>query len=492
MGDASDNIPGIAGVGEKTAKNLIGEYGTIENLYNHTDELKGKLKEKVEQGKDMAFLSKQLATIDINANLEFSLEELKFDFPLKNSARKMLLNLEFSSILKKDIFMYEAEDFSNEIKIEKSEKKQIKSEIIDKIMLDKNYFDGKILSIVFDDDVYFFNGETEYKILIKNDFFSPGLSFDEALKFLQPALCDDGKKLILFDRKKIRGMLASCGIEHLAKSDDVMLQKYVVDYTQKELSLNEVIERAGFEVKTPAYSQYLLYEKYNELLASENSMSVYKDIELPLCDVLYEMQRAGFKIDVQALNWSFNVAETADASILATIAGPFAYILVPIVGVLSWQLAAAAVTGFIAKENVVGTLAVCVVGLENLIDTEELAMLEGTGAEVAGILAITKIAALAYLMFNLFTPPCFAAIGAMNAEMKSAKWLWGGIGLQFAVGYTISYLVYTIGTLVTAPAELNVLAAVLGGVAVALIAAYIVFLTLNTNKKLKSEHLAKA
>ena len=250
----------------------------------------------------MAFLSKQLATIDINANLEFSLEELKFDFPLKNSARKMLLNLEFSSILKKDIFMYEAEDFSNEIKIEKSEKKQIKSEIIDKIMLDKNYFDGKILSIVFDDDVYFFNGETEYKILIKNDFFSPGLSFDEALKFLQPALCDDGKKLILFDRKKIRGMLASCGIEHLAKSDDVMLQKYVVDYTQKELSLNEVIERAGFEVKTPAYSQYLLYEKYNELLASENSMSVYKDIELPLCDVLYEMQRAGFKIDVQALN----------------------------------------------------------------------------------------------------------------------------------------------------------------------------------------------
>ena len=111
----------------------------------------------------MAFLSKQLATIDINANLEFSLEELKFDFPLKNSARKMLLNLEFSSILKKDIFMYEAEDFSNEIKIEKSEKKQIKSEIIDKIMLDKNYFDGKILSIVFDDDVYFLTGKLNIK-----------------------------------------------------------------------------------------------------------------------------------------------------------------------------------------------------------------------------------------------------------------------------------------------------------------------------------------
>jgi len=155
---------------------------------------------------------------------------------------------------------------------------------------------------------------------------------------------------------------------------------------------------------------------------------------------------------MQTFNWSFTVAETADTSILASIAGPFAYLLVPVVGVLSWQLAAAAVTGFIAKENVVGTLAVCFVGLENLIDTEELVMMEGAGAEVASVFAITKVAALAYLMFNLFTPPCFAAIGAMRAEMKSAKWLWGGIALQLSVGYTVGYLVYQIGTLITTKA----------------------------------------
>ena len=152
---------------------------------------------------------------------------------------------------------------------------------------------------------------------------------------------------------------------------------------------------------------------------------------------------------MQTFNWSFQVAETADSSILASIASPFAYLLVPIVGVLSWQLAAAAVTGFIAKENVVGTLAVCFVGLENFIDTEELAMIEGSGTQVAGIIAITKVAALAYLMFNLYTPPCFAAIGAMNSEMKSAKWLWAGIGLQLGTGYTVGFLVYQIGTLVT-------------------------------------------
>ena len=97
----------------------------------------------------------------------------------------------------------------------------------------------------------------------------------------------------------------------------------------------------------------------------------------------------------------------------------------------------------------VGTLAVCFVGLENFIDTEELAMLEGSGAEVAGIIAITKVAALAYLMFNLYTPPCFAAIGAMNSEMKSKKWLWGGIGLQLCTGYTVGFLVYQVGTLIT-------------------------------------------
>lgn len=189
---------------------------------------------------------------------------------------------------------------------------------------------------------------------------------------------------------------------------------------------------------------------------------------------------------MQTFDWHFQVAETADASILASIAGPFAYLLVPVVGVLSWQLAAAAVTGFIAKENVVGTLAVCFVGLENFIDTDKLAMLEGAGGEVAGIIAITKVAALAYLMFNLYTPPCFAAIGAMNSEMKSAKWLWGGIGLQMGVGYSVGCLVYQIGTLVTTG---SFGAGFLPGlVVVAAFAAILVHLCLKAERDLKQEY----
>lgn len=151
---------------------------------------------------------------------------------------------------------------------------------------------------------------------------------------------------------------------------------------------------------------------------------------------------------MQTFNWQLQVVEEGmeSTSILATIASPFALLLIP-VGFGVWQLAAAAITGFIAKENVVGTLAV-VYGLTNFIDTEELALIGG-GNEVALAMGLTKVAALAYLMFNLYTPPCFAAIGAMNSEMQDKKWLWGGIALQLGTGYTVAFLVYQIGTLIT-------------------------------------------
>ena len=190
---------------------------------------------------------------------------------------------------------------------------------------------------------------------------------------------------------------------------------------------------------------------------------------------------------MQSFNWSFQMVEQGaeSTSILATIAVPIAYLIFPIVGVVSWQLAAAAITGFIAKENVVGTLAVCF-AVTNFIDTEELALTGGAN-EVAITLGLTKVAALAYLMFNLFSPPCFAAIGAMNSEMKSSKWLWGGIALQLGIGFTIGYLVYTVGTIIVSPATLNVTGAVCGGIAVALMVAIVGILINNANKKVQAE-----
>ena len=241
--------------------------------------------------------------------------------------------------------------------------------------------------------------------------------------------------------------------------------------------------KSFFIIELPEYKAPSLWGAFKSMCSRGWAYIVKAATIILLCNMAVQL--------MQTFTWSFAVAESADSSILASIASPFAYLLLPIVGVLSWQLAAAAITGFIAKENVVGTLAVCFVGLENLIDTEELAMMEGAGAEVAGIMAITKVAALAYLMFNLYTPPCFAAIGAMNAEMKSAKWLWGGIGLQLSIGYTVAYLIYTIGTLIVGE-TLNLGAAIGGGFAVLIMFAVVIGLIINSNRKLKVEYALKA
>ena len=186
---------------------------------------------------------------------------------------------------------------------------------------------------------------------------------------------------------------------------------------------------------------------------------------------------------MQSFNWNFQVVEEGmeNTSILATIANPIAYALIPIVGYHAWQLAAAAVTGFIAKENVVGTLAVCY-GFAINDDLE----IESGNEVVDAMRALTKVAALAYLMFNLFTPPCFAAMGAMNAEIKDKKWFWGGIALQLTTGYTIGFLVYQIGTLITTG---SLGAGFVGGlIFVIAYAAVLTWLCVRSDKKLKTEY----
>ncbi len=238
-------------------------------------------------------------------------------------------------------------------------------------------------------------------------------------------------------------------------------------------------KKSYFIIEIPEYKVPSFWGAFKTMCARGWSYIVKAATIILLCNTAVQI--------MQTFTWQLKVAENAGESILAGIATPFAYLLVPIVGVLSWQLAAAAITGFIAKENVVGTLAVCFVGLDNLIDLDELAMLEGAGAEVAGIMAISKVAALAYLMFNLYSPPCFAAIGAMNSEMKSGKWLFAGIALQFGVGFTVAYAVYTVGTLITSPASLNVGAAFAGLAAVLVFIGIVAGLIIHTNKSLNSK-----
>ena len=189
---------------------------------------------------------------------------------------------------------------------------------------------------------------------------------------------------------------------------------------------------------------------------------------------------------MQNFGWNFQIVEEASDSILATVATPFAYLFAPIIGVVAWQFAAAAVTGFIAKENVVGTLAVCF-SISNLFNLDDLAVIEGSEGAVAEAFGIAPVAALAFLMFNLFTPPCFAAIGAMNAEMKSKKWLFGALGLQFSVGYSIGFLVFFFGTLITGGSFGSVWMPILGWAMVLAIVTIFTILIIRKNKQIKAE-----
>lgn len=240
-------------------------------------------------------------------------------------------------------------------------------------------------------------------------------------------------------------------------------------------------KKSYFIIELPEYKFPNLWEACKSMLSRGWSFIVKAGTIILLCNFAVHV--------MQTFNWSFQVVE-AEQSILHDIATPFAYVIAPVVGVCAWQLAAAAVTGFIAKENVVGTLAVCY-GVTNFINVDEL-ILESGASEVAAIFAITKVAALAFLMFNLFTPPCFAAIGAMNAEINDKKWFWGGIGLQVAVGYVLSFLVFFFGTLFTGGGFGAVWMPIVGWIIVLAIVAVIALLIIKKNKELKAECKNKA
>ncbi len=198
--------------------------------------------------------------------------------------------------------------------------------------------------------------------------------------------------------------------------------------------------KSFFIIELPEYKVPSIKLAFGSMMSRGKAFIVKAGTIILLCNTAIQL--------MQTFNWQFQVVAEGmeNTSILASLANPFALILIP-VGFGTWQLAAAAITGFIAKENVVGTLAV-VYSITNFIDTDELALIGGE-TEVAAVMGLSASAALAYLFFNLFTPPCFAAIGAMNSEMEDKKWLAGGILFQLAVGYIVAFIVYQTGTFIT-------------------------------------------
>ncbi len=235
--------------------------------------------------------------------------------------------------------------------------------------------------------------------------------------------------------------------------------------------------KSFFIMELPEYKLPSLKRAFFSMMSRAKAFIIKAGTIILVCNAAVQI--------MQTFNWQLQVVPEGmeNTSILATIASPFAVLLIPL-GFGVWQLAAAAITGFIAKENVVGTLAV-VYGITNFIDTEELALVGGA-SEVSTIMGLTSAAALAYLMFNLYTPPCFAAIGAMNSEMQNKKWLFGGIALQMGTAYTLAFFVYQIGTLITTGAIGS--GFVPGLIAVAILIAILISLIKKADKKLDQEY----
>ena len=291
MGDSSDNIKGVNGVGEKTAKNLIITYGSVENVYEHIDEIKGKLQEKLILGKDSAMLSKTLATINTNMDIELC----ECDFCVKDlgeEAVKVFKELGFNKILSK-----------LNLKVTSETQKQV--ELVN-VYTKQEFLDilggGNTFSLVFNRDVYFSDGVKEYKTTIPQNFLDEGLSDYEIKEVLTKYLSNPNNTIILLDSKQDKKRTELKGLDIKAQIIDVSLIKYLVDFSGKIADINSLLEEYGYDKTTPSYALFDIYANLFAKLKEQNLEKLYFDIELPLSKVLYDMEQEGFKVDLDYLN----------------------------------------------------------------------------------------------------------------------------------------------------------------------------------------------
>lgn len=303
MGDSSDNIPGVPGVGEKTALNLVQTYGSVENLYNNTAELKGKLNEKILNGKELCFLSKTLATINVNVDINTNLNDMRFVFPFNAEVKKTFIDLEFKSLYGKTNLFSE-----NELNAESQSlnfnKTALKQTIRIKDLTEFDMLKGsKTASIVIEEDkVAVFSESTEYQARINQTLLDDGFNLSEILKALK-FLFTEQTKLIAFNKKQLKQLLKTSEIELSAPTEDVSLLKYLLDFSGGEETLSETIAYYKENPQTPAYALYNIFETLcAELKQDSQTEKLYKEVELPLSDVLFDMETAGFKVDSSALS----------------------------------------------------------------------------------------------------------------------------------------------------------------------------------------------
>ena len=294
MGDSSDNIPGVPGVGEKTAHSLIMKYGTLDGVYEHISDMSESLRRKLEQGKYSAYLSKKLATIDRRVPISINLSDCGLEIPFSEEVRSQFLQWEFTSLLKLNIFPQ-----SNEIQHKAENRKNIvinePQSLADFTCL---YEKSDLVAVCASDNVFHFYADgietvlRERRTLLDDGFETSQVNY--ALSELFKADCT----FLFFGAKSFLHILRRRDIRVPSKKEDVCLMKYLVDYTGKDDDLYATLAANGLNDSTPAYGIFALYDLYKERIEKDGVNRLYYDLELPLVDVLFDMEESGVKIDL--------------------------------------------------------------------------------------------------------------------------------------------------------------------------------------------------
>ncbi|HAJ77732.1 MAG TPA: DNA polymerase I, partial [Clostridiales bacterium] len=298
MGDSSDNIKGVAGIGEKGAKNLIDAYGSVENLYAHIDEITGATKQKLLDGKEDCQLSKQLATIKTDVELSYTLEDLTYDFPFNKDVYNIFNHYEFWSILKRtELFN------SEEVKIQ--QKVVNKKEITNLKELDelvKNLLTTNEISLhILDGEIHIANSKFEENI-VKIDESNGKFTSTQILEKFKEILENNNIKKILLNAKETMHYLKNFNIEINTIGFDCNLALYLLSGSQKtSYDAKMFAEKYGYNEDCIAVSLFATKTELINELKKESMLSLYNDIELPLVSVLFNMEQSGFKVDTDEL-----------------------------------------------------------------------------------------------------------------------------------------------------------------------------------------------
>lgn len=286
MGDSSDNIPGIPGVGEKTAKQLLEEYGSLDSVLAHAGDINGKLGEKIAAGKDLAILSRELATINCDVPIDVSLDDIAFEPVYSAEVRSMLAELEISSLSNRMAF--EEGDAPSPVAIDKEVVALKSAEAI------KTAIKGDRISILLGSDVRFAVDEkTEYVVEGAEDLFSEGMGFDEAVEVVKEASKD--MEIVCYDFKSLAKNYGFEGRDFF----DVMLAAHLARESAPIKSIEQVFGADGLEVG--AVEMLVEREKLVEQMKKEEVFDLYLTVEKPLLVVLLNMEKRGVSVSVDVL-----------------------------------------------------------------------------------------------------------------------------------------------------------------------------------------------